>query len=159
MFLQIIFDPGQKYLLTYLHVLLCSIKSNHEYTKALACDNPSPSSHISTCCLMEACDIVLIFTFFFSIKGQTVQNTTVILHTLCSHFTLVSYTVLLCYCTLKLLTQELQVQFLPALQAVLFSTRFCGVLTIHLPLSFSTPTSKSESCVGSWTPLKRRWRP
>lgn len=24
--------------------------------------------------------------------------------------------------------------------------------------SFSFPTSKSESCVGSWTPLRRRWR-
>lgn len=40
---------------------------------------------------MEACDIVLILTLLFSIKGQTVQNSTVIPHTLCSHFTPVSF--------------------------------------------------------------------
>lgn len=53
----------------------------------MTCYNPSPSSHISPWCLTEACDIVLIFTLLFSIKGQTVQNSTVIPHTLCSHLT------------------------------------------------------------------------
>lgn len=57
-------------------------------------------SPVSTCCLMEACNIVLIFTLLFSIKGQTVLNSTVIPHTLCSHFTPVSfYTALPCNCT------------------------------------------------------------
>lgn len=57
----------------------------------MTCYNPSPSSHISPWCLTEACDIVLIFTLLFSIKGQTVQNSTVIPHTLCSHLTPVSF--------------------------------------------------------------------
>ncbi|XP_006810326.1 neuron navigator 3-like, partial [Neolamprologus brichardi] len=39
-------------------------------------DNLCLSSHIRTCYLMEACNIALIFTLFFSIKGQTVQNST-----------------------------------------------------------------------------------
>lgn len=120
------------------------------------------SSHISTCCMMEACNIMLICTLLFSIKGQTVQNSTVIPHTLCAHFTPVSlYTVLPCNCTVftsKISTRELQVQQLCSISINHVSLCLSGELTTFTSV-LSSKTSKSESCVGSWTPLRRRWRP
>ena len=118
----------------------------------------------STCCLMEACNIVLIYTLLFSIKGQTVQNSTVIPHTSCSQFTPVSYyTVLPCTCTLFTSTisaRELQVQHLFALPSLLFIFALQEHEPfIYLSSFFLHPTSKSESCAASWTPLRRRLRP
>lgn len=49
---------------------------------------------------MEACNIVLIFvTLLFSIKGQTVQNSTVIPPTLCVHTFLPQCLIHTCNCT------------------------------------------------------------
>lgn len=93
-YLQILFDPGQKYLL-YLWLPCWSLTLAEPVLWLVI--TLFPSSHISTCCLMEACNMVLMFTLLFSIKGQTVQNSTVIPHTLCSHLTPVSfYTVVPC---------------------------------------------------------------
>lgn len=78
-YLQILYDLCDTYLFIFL--------SNNERASDVVCYSLCVSSHISTCCLMEACNIVLILTLLFSIKGQTVQNSTVIPHTLCSHFT------------------------------------------------------------------------
>ncbi len=116
----------------------------------MACDNLFVSSHISTCCLTEACNIVLIFTLLFSIKGQTVLNSTVIPHTLCSHFTPVSfYTVLPCNCTVFTSVINTEVQRLFALQSALFSLCLSGALTIRLPLYFLPQPANQKAASGA----------
>lgn len=85
-YLQVLFEPSSR-TLTSISCFAPCILTMRSYDLY----NPSPSSHISPWCLTEACDIVLIFTLLFSIKGQTVQNSTVIPHTLCSHLTPVSF--------------------------------------------------------------------
>lgn len=68
--------------------LLCSSNTAEAaLLPVMTCVSPASS------CSMEACDIVLICTLLFSIKGQTVQNSTVIPHTLSSHFTPVFFVV------------------------------------------------------------------
>lgn len=140
-YLRILFDPGQESLAS---------KSNHEKTSAVACDNLSLSSHISTFCLMEACNIVLIFTLLFSIKGQTVQNSTVIPRTLCLHFTPVSfYTALPCNCivfTSKLSTRKLQVQRLFALKSVFICFRSVNYMFTAV---LSPPTANQKAAPGA----------
>lgn len=136
------------YLFLFFAVLILTIQKPVVW---LVITSVSPTTSVHAV-LMKACNIVLIFTLLFSIKGQTVQNSTVIP----PHFMFALHpsVFILCYdvnttnCTRfasDLSIQELQVQRLLPIHSDFLCLYFSVTLTIPLSLHFLPKTANQKA--------------